>query len=57
MNALLSRKVSDGFILASLAEDLRCYFQKLTKELTSARAEKSGTVRQTLHSEYRQVTP
>ena len=38
MNALVSIKVTDGSILASLAEDLRYRSQKLTKELTSVRA-------------------
>ena len=56
MNTLVSRKVIDGSILASLAEDLRCRSQKLIKELTSTRAEESDTARQILKSEYRQDT-
>ena len=48
VNALLSRKIIVGSILASLAEDLCCRFQKLTKELKSARVEQSDTPRQTV---------
>ena len=54
VDALVSSKVTDGSILASLAEDLRYRSQKLTKELTSIRAEVSGMERKTLQSEYRQ---
>ena len=61
MNALVSRKVTDGSIITSIAEDLRCRSQKLTKELTSTRAGESCTARQTLQLEYGQgatyVTP
>ena len=61
MNALVSRKVTDGSIITSIAEDLRCRSQKLTKELTSVRAEMSGMARKTLQLEYGQgatyVTP
>ena len=48
VNALVSSKVNDGSILASLAEDLRYRSQKLTKELTSVRAEVSGMERKIL---------
>ena len=47
----MSRKITDGSILASLVEDLRCPSQKLTKALTSVRAEVSVRARKTLQSE------
>ena len=54
VNALVSSKVTDGSILASLAEDLCYCFQKLTKELIIVRAEVSDMARKTLQLEYGQ---